>query len=95
MEDTAIFSVLNILSIYSDPVPDRILVTTTGPDILDTGIIVNQCQGLPFLFFRLECEVVGVLGTFWYNLYRVRVELGDEVDVNIKAVAFFQLKNPL
>jgi hypothetical protein len=57
----------------------------------------NQRQRLPFLFFRPECKivVVALAGSFSTHMYCIRVEVGDEVNENIKAVALFQSEHPL
>ncbi|KAG9533438.1 hypothetical protein KCU93_g234, partial [Aureobasidium melanogenum] len=75
---TYLIPLSNILAIDPDQVIDPLLITTTGPDIFNTSIII-----------------VGVLETFWTDQYRIWVELGNEVDVSIKAVTIFKPDLPL
>jgi hypothetical protein len=58
---------------------------------------MDQRQRLPLLFFGSECKIVAVAlaGIYWTDMHRVRIELRNEVDEDVKAVALFQFDQPL
>lgn len=95
LPDARILPTRNKLAVYLDEVCDARLITTTGPNGFNARIIVNQRQGLSFLFFGPERQDMHLLVIpAFSDRYRTWIKLRDRIDVYVKSVAVFKFDFP-